>query len=57
MNKDFPSTRCQRPSRRADERVRASKTSCPQDGKLFLNEDEPQVVQRNEDVERKHTYM
>ena len=31
-------------------------TSCPQDGKLYLKADEPQIDQRHEDVERKREY-
>ena len=52
-DKDFPSTKCQRPSRRADGRVEDRIASCPYDGKLSLKADGPQVGQRHEDVERK----
>ena len=38
---------------RADERVEFKETSCPQDGKLSLEADEPQVGQLHEDVEKK----
>ena len=55
-DKDSPSTKSQRPSRRTDERVEIMKTSCPQDGKLSLNADESQVDQRHEEVERKREY-
>ena len=39
-DKDSPSTKSQRPSRRADERVEARITSCPWDEKLSLKADE-----------------
>ena len=55
-DKDSPSTKCQRPSRRAGERVEVSATSCPYDVKLSLKADEPQVSQRHEDVEKKREY-
>ena len=50
QDKDSPSTKCQRPSRRADERVEV------RNGKLSLKADEPQVGQRHEDVGRKREY-
>ena len=40
-------------SSKAGERVEVSATFYPYDSKLYLNEDEPQVGQRDEDVERK----
>ena len=46
-DKDLPSTKCQRPSRRADEEVEVRATSCPLDGKLSLKADESQIGQRN----------
>ena len=52
-DKDSPSTKSERPSQRADERVEVMTTSCPYDGKLSLKADEPQVGQLYEDVERK----
>ena len=42
-NKDSPSAKCQRPSRRADERVEVRVTSCSQYGKLSLKAVESQV--------------
>ena len=51
-NKDSPSTRCQRPHRRADEWVQVRETSFPWDGKLSLKADEPQVGQRHEDAKK-----
>ena len=56
-NNDSPSTKNQRPFRRADEWVRVRATSCPYDGKLSLKADEPQVGLRHEDVERKLEYI
>ena len=41
LDKNFPSTKCQRTSLRADERVVVRVTSCPQDEKLSLKADEP----------------
>ena len=55
-NRMNSSNKCQRPSRRADERAEVRATSCPQDGKLSLKADEPQFGQRHEDVERKREY-
>ena len=37
-------------------RVEVWATSCPQNGKLPLKADEPQVVQRHKDVKRKQEY-
>ena len=48
-----PSTKCQRPSGRAGERVEVMASYCAQDGKLSLKADEPQIGQRHEDKERK----
>ena len=53
---DSPSTKWQRPSRSASERVEVRATSCPYDGKLFSKADETQAGQRREDVERKWGY-
>ena len=50
--KDSPSIKCQQTSRRADERLEVRATSL-YDRKLSLKEDEPQVGQRHEDLERK----
>ena len=55
-DKDCPSTKCQQPSRRADERVKVRAISCPYDRKLSLRAEEPGVAQRHEDVERKREY-
>ena len=44
-------------SRRAGERVEVRVYSCPYDGKLYLNADEPQVGQRHDDMERKREYL
>ena len=55
-DKDSPSTKCQQPSQRVDERVEVRATSCPQDEKLSLKADEPQACQKHEDVERKGEY-
>ena len=55
-DKDSPSTKYQWPSRRADERLEFMATSCPEDGKLSLKADEPQVVEWHKDLERKREY-
>ena len=55
-DKDSPFTKSQRHSRRADQRVEVRASSCPQDGKLSLKADEPQLGQRHSDVERKPEY-
>ena len=55
-DEDFPSTKCQRPSRRTDERVDARGIYFPWDGELSLKVDEPPVDRRDEDVERKQGY-
>ena len=56
-NKNSPSTNCQKSSRRADEQVEVRTTYYPQDKKLSLKADEPQVGQRYEDVELPHYYF
>ena len=43
-DKDSPPTTCQRPSRKGDERVEVRETTFPQDGKLSVKADEPQVA-------------
>ena len=46
-DKDSPSTKCQKPSRWADDLVEVRATSCPYDGKFSLKVDESQVGQRH----------
>jgi hypothetical protein len=55
-DKDSPSTKCQRPSWRADEQVEVTATSSPKDGKLSLKVDISQVGQWHKDAERKWEY-
>ena len=52
----LPLPKCQRPSRRAHERIEFRATSCPHDGKLSLKADGPQIGQRCEYVESKREY-
>ena len=54
-DKDSPSTKSQRPFRRANERLDIRATS-PQDQKLSLKAGEPQVGQQHEDMEKNWEY-
>ena len=52
LHKDYPSIKCQRPSRMADERVEIMFNFLS----LSLKADEAQIGQRHKDVERKGEY-
>ena len=52
---DSPSTNCQQPSQSVDEQVEVRGTSCPQDGKLSMKADEPQVGQRHGPANKQYT--
>jgi hypothetical protein len=55
-DKNFPSTKGQRPSLRADERIEVRATPCPWNVKLSLQMNKPHISQRQEDLERKWEY-
>ena len=55
-DEDSPTKYSQRPSRRSDKRAEVREPSCPQDWKLYLKANKPQVGQRHKDVKGKRKY-